>query len=205
MNKKFFWILLPLLTLTACSFNFGTVGSVSNGGAPTGSELPAQTKLILGIINLEETENAVTAEQAKELVPMFYVLQDLNESDTAAQEEIDGLTEQIQETLTDEQAQAVEAMTLSRQDMFAIVQGGGNSAKTDASESSSTSGGGMGGPPDMGGGPGGMASGGGGMPGGMGGGTTNTSNGENTAPVMDKSTPSTLFDAVIELLEKKLQ
>ncbi|MBI5951360.1 MAG: hypothetical protein HY865_06865 [Chloroflexi bacterium] len=207
MNKNFFWIVLPLLTLTACSFNFGTIGSVSSGGAPAGMELPAQTKLVLGIINLEETENAVTAEQAKELVPMFYVLQDLNESDTAAQEEIDGLTEQIQETLTAEQTQAIETMTLSRQDIFAIVQGGGNSAKTGASESSSTSGDGMGGPPDMGGVPGGMPSG-GGMPGGMPSGTTSsgtTSVDESVPPVMGTSTPSALFDAVIELLEKKLQ
>ena len=120
MPKRLLWILLPLLTLTACSFNFGTAGSAPSGAT---TELPAQAQLILGIVKLDETENAVSAEQAKELLPMFHVLQDLNEGDTAAQEEIDGLTNQIKETLTDEQAQAIEAMTLSRQDMAALMQG----------------------------------------------------------------------------------
>jgi hypothetical protein len=75
MTKKLLWILLPLLTLTACSVNLGTAATVPSGMA---TELPAQTKLILGIIKLDETENAVSAEQAKELLPMFHVLQDLN-------------------------------------------------------------------------------------------------------------------------------
>lgn len=201
MNKKILWTLLPLLTLTACSFNFETVGSAS-GGSPSATELPAQTKLILGIIKLDETENPITAEQAKELVPMFYVLQDLNESDTAAQEEIDGLTHQIQETLTDEQGQAIEAMTLSRQDMFSMMQGNGESGS--ASGNTSTvggGGGGMGGPPEMGGGiPGGVS---GGMPGG-GVQTTSTSKEETTHPA-SIGTPTALFDAVIKLLEKKVQ
>ncbi|CAG0977753.1 hypothetical protein ANAEL_01550 [Anaerolineales bacterium] len=204
MNKKIFWILLPLITLTACSFNFGTVGSTA-GGVPTGggaaTELPTQTKLILGIINLEETENAVTAEQAKELVPMFYVLQGLNESDTAAQEEIDGLTNQIQETLTDTQVQAIDGMSLSMRDMFSIVQG--NSGNTTASGTTSTSsgGGGMGGPPDMGGGLGGEFP--GGMPGG-GGMTTSSSSDQSSRPATT-GTPTVLFDTAIKLLEKKLQ
>ena len=203
MNKKIFWILLLSLTLTACSFNFGTIGSVSSGGAPTGMELPAQTKLVLGVINLDETENAVTAEQAKELLPMFYVLQDLNESDTAAQEEIDGLTNQIQETLTDEQAQAIDAMSLSMRDVFAITQGSsGKSSSSDASSTAGESGGGMGGPPEMGGMPGGVPS---GMPGGMAStGATSASEDESTRPAMSTSTPSALFDAVIELLQKKV-
>lgn len=198
MHKKILWILLPFLTLTACSFNFGTAGSAPSDAM---TELPAQTKLILGIIKLDETETAISAEQAKELLPMFHVLQDLNESDTAAQEEIDGLTNQIGETLTDEQSQAIEAMTLSRQDMMSLMRGnsGANNPEAEAA-----SGGGFpgGGPPDMGGGfPGG------GMPGGMtGGGIQNTSASaeETTRPAM-QGTPSALFDTIISLLEEKVQ
>ena len=131
MNKKIFWTTLVLftLTLTACASIARTTGTAPSGG-PSAVELPAQTKLILGTINLEETDNAVTAEQAKELLPMFYVLKDLNDSDTAAQEEIDGLVNQIQETLTDEQVQAIDDMSLSMRDMFALTQGssGGSSS-----------------------------------------------------------------------------
>ncbi len=124
MNKKIFWTTLVLftLTLTACASIARTTGTASSGG-PSAVELPVQTKLILGTINLEETDNAVTTEQAKELLPMFYVLQDLNDSDTAAQEEIDGLVNQIQETLTDEQVQAIDDMSLSMRDMFVITSG----------------------------------------------------------------------------------
>ena len=203
MNKKIFWITLTLFTLilTACASTAGTTGTAPSGTS-SADELPAQTKLILGTINLEETDNAITAEQAKELIPMFYVLQDLNESDTAAQEEIDGLVNQIQETMTDEQVQAIDDMSLTRRDMFAITQGGSaGSGSSDTSPATSAGGGGAGGPPDMGGMPGGMP-GGGAMPST---GTTSESGNTGAAPVMDTSAPSALFDAVIELLQKKVQ
>jgi len=204
MNKKIFWITLTLFTLilTACASTAGTTGTAPSGTS-SADELPAQTKLILGTINLEETDNAITAEQAKELIPMFYVLQDLNESDTAAQEEIDGLVNQIQETMTAEQVQAIDDMSLTRRDMFAITQGGSaGSGSSDTSPATSAGGGGAGGPPDMGGMPGSGIPGGGAMPST---GTTSASGNTGAAPVMDTSAPSALFDAVIELLQKKVQ
>jgi len=208
MNKKLF-LTLTLLTLilTACASNSGRPASGPGGGS-SAVELPTQTKLVLGTINLEETDNAVTAEQAKELLPMFYVLQDLNESDTTAQEEIDGLVNQIQETLTADQVQAIDDMDLSMRDIFAITQSGsGSSSPSGAPSTTGAGGGGAGGPPpDMGG-----ISGGG--PGGMPGngfsstGTTPANSDTNAMPMpaMNTSTPSALFDAVIELLEKKVQ
>ncbi|MBK8616728.1 MAG: hypothetical protein IPN96_06375 [Anaerolineales bacterium] len=199
MNKKFFWTSLTIfaLTLTACASSTGTPASAPSGG-PGAMELPAQTKLVLGTINLEETEYPVTSEQAAELLPMFYVLQDLNDSDTAAQEEIDGLVAQIQETLTAEQTQAIDGMSLSMRDVFAISQGSSGSTSSSDAESATGTGGppdmGAGGPPDMGGMPSGMQS----------TGTTSTSSDTSAAPVMDTSTPSALFDAVIALLQKKI-
>jgi hypothetical protein len=216
MNKKIFWTILLSLSLAACSFNISSIlgGNSRRGSNSSSTELPVQTKLILGIINLDETENAVTAEQAKELLPMFHVLKDLNESDTAAQEEKTGLTNQIQETLTAEQVKAIEGMNLTRRDMFAVMQGnsGGTSSTQGGTNStqtgSRTSGnnGGMDGPPDMGGFSGGGP--GGGIPGGgfSSSGTTSTNNGTSTRSAIDTaSTPSTLFEAVIKLLEKKIQ
>jgi hypothetical protein len=206
MYKKIFWTTLILFTLTlsACTSIAG-ITRTAPSSSPSAVELPAQTKLILGTINLEETDYAVTAEQAAELLPMFHVLQDLNDSDTAAQEEMDGLVTQIQETMTDEQNKAIDDMSLSMQDVFALTQGSSNgSSSSNTSSASNTSGGMAGGPPDMGGMPGGGPGGipGGGMPST---GTTSTSSGTNAAPVMDTSTPSALFDAVIEILQKKVQ
>jgi hypothetical protein len=207
MNKKLFpTLVLFTLILTACASNSGRPASGPGGGS-SAVELPAQTKLVLGTINLEETANAITAEQAKELLPMFFVLQDLNDSDTAAQEEMDGLVDQIQETLTDDQVQAIDGMSLSMRDVFAITRGNsGDSSSSDNLPAFGTNGGGAGGPPDIGaggfpgGGTGGIPS--GGIPSA---GTTSRSSDTGAAPIMDTSTPSALFDAVIELLQKKIE
>ena len=204
MNRKISLtalLLLFALILTAC-------GASSKSSTPTSKvteKLPTQTKLILGTINLEETDYAVTAEQATELLPMFYVLQELNKSGSAAQEEITGLVSQVQQVLTDDQIQAIDDMSLSMKDMAAITQVNNSSNTSPASSTSSVSGGGAGGPPpDMGGIPGSD-------PGGMSGGMTTTagaasaSSNAGTASVMDTSTPSALFDVAIKLLQKKVQ
>jgi hypothetical protein len=112
------------------------------------------------------------------------------------------LTNQIGETLTAEQSQAIEAMTLSPQDMMSLMRGNSGSTNTEAaSASGGGGGGGMGGPPDMGGMPGS------GFPGGMTGGgaqTTTAGEEETTRPAM-QGTPSALFDTIISLLEEKVQ
>ena len=215
MNNKIFWTILLSLSLTACSFNISSIlgGNSRRGSNSASAELPAQTKLILGVINLNETENAVTAEQARELLPIFHVLKDLNESDTAAEEEKTGLTNQIQETLTAEQVKAIEDMNLTRRDMFAVMQGNnggtgftqGGTNSTQTGSRTNGNNGGMGGPPDMGGFPGGGFPGGGGFSNNNGtSNSTRTTNGTGDNSQIT-GTPSTLFDAVIKLLEKKIQ
>ncbi|MBL8078569.1 MAG: hypothetical protein JNM55_11450 [Anaerolineales bacterium] len=201
MNKKIFLtsFILLTLTLTACASSSGMAG-------PAAEDLSTQTKVTLGVLKLEDTDFAVTSEQAQELIPMFYVLQDLNESDTAAQEEIDGLVNQIQETLTDDQVGTIDGMSLSMRDVFSYTQSGGSGSSNASSTNSTNGSGDAGGPPDMGGGgfpgggPGGMT--GGAMPSS---GTTSTGSDTTERPAMSMSTPSALFDSVIELLQKKVQ
>ena len=118
--------LIFTLTLSACAASGPQ--TVTGAAANSGAALPQQTQLILGTLNLEGTENAVTAEQAAELLPMWYVLKDISASDTAAQEEIDGLVSQIQETMTEAQTQAITDMNLSPRDMMAVMQINGVSA-----------------------------------------------------------------------------
>jgi hypothetical protein len=199
MNKKYFWTALLFIftwTLTACASSKSSTSAFETTG-----KLSGQTQLILGTINLEETDYAVTTEQAAELLPMFYVLKDLNDSGSAAQEEIDGLVTQIQETMTDEQIKAIDDMSLSMRDMFAVTSGssgGSNSLGTSSTTGAGMGGGPAGGPPDMGvmpGGPGGLPS----------TGTTSANSDTSVAPVMDTSTPSSLFDVAIDLLKKKVE
>ncbi len=115
MKKTTFAVIILLaLIVTAC-------GSASNAtqtfpGQSTNTaarELPAASKLAIGSFKLEDTDNAITAKQAADLIPLWQVYVDLSTSDTAAPEEISALTDQIQETMTSNQIQAIDSMNLT--------------------------------------------------------------------------------------------
>jgi hypothetical protein len=205
MKKNIFHTSLLILTLTACASSNGPQAG------PGTQTLSTQAQLAIGILRLEDTEYPITSAQAEELLPMWYVLQDLNDSDTAAQEEIDGLTLQIQEALTSDQTQAISALNLSREDMFAAMQNG-NPARADSipSQGNPAQGPGGGGNfqpggdfprPDGGNFTGGNVPGvspsGGAIPGG--------SEDPSARPSMSNSIPSALFDSVIQFLQKKIE
>ncbi len=147
-------ILLLAMVATACGSasnsnrtnrNFGS----QNGGAT--AELPATTQLIVGTLKLDGTDQAVTAKQATDLLPLWQTMKVLSASDTAAQQEKDALVAQIQETMTPQQMQAITSMKLTRADMFTFLQGQGtgtgngptngqNSSSQNRSSSSNSSG-----------------------------------------------------------------
>jgi hypothetical protein len=83
-------------------------------------DIPSQTLLIVGTFELEETELAVQADQAAELLPLWQVLKGLLESETAAEAEVDALVDQIAETMTGEQMQAIESMDLTMENFTAL-------------------------------------------------------------------------------------
>jgi hypothetical protein len=218
MNKASVILLLLLtLILTACSGNAsGAAGPAANApGSGAAGGLSAPIQVALGTIKLDETTNAVTAEQARELLPLWETLQVLESSDTAATKEKEALVGQIQETMTSEQTQAITALNLSRQDMFSVMQsqaqtvGGTRNNGTSQGGSTSTSRGGgfgpgagemMGPPPD----------GGGGFPGGnpnAQGQRTQSDNSTDSStqpPAIDPNRiPTPLIQAVIEYLKTK--
>jgi hypothetical protein len=162
--KKLTIILLTLLalTLTACgASDSAATATVSQTDSAAGS-LSGPTLLVLGTLKLDGTDQAVTPEQAAELLPLWQVYSELISSDTAAQAEIDALEKQIEETMTEEQLTAINAMNLTPQDSFAVMQemgigmGRGQSSSDSGNTSNFTPGQGMGpgggAPPDMGGG-----------------------------------------------------
>lgn len=217
MNKKLTILLLALLALwmTACG---STASATSTGPAPMGDpsamELPATMQILLGSYQLEGSEQAITAAQAAELLPLWQVYKSLSESDSAAQAEIEALLEQIQETMTPEQMIAIEAMQLTREDMGAIMEelgvamgGGRNTGNTSGNQ-------GQGGftPPDGGMPPGEMPGGGPGMsPGGQGLGGQTTLSPEQSATAQAARAqgggfnrlPPALLETYIKFLEKK--
>ena len=99
-------LLVLLVALAACSIPgpaLSKVEGLSQGGseADTSAEpfaLPQPIQLAVGTLMLEETPQAVTAEQARELLPLWQMLRTLQQSDTAAQAEIEAVLNQIQET-----------------------------------------------------------------------------------------------------------
>ena len=173
MKKQTPLILLLLTMLLAACGTAKTTAQSSTGAAdPAARTLPPVMQVAIGTFKLEGTPQAVTAKQAAELLPLWQVYESLSQSDTAAQAEIDSLVGQIQQSMTKEQMQAIQAMNLTPQDMFTVMQeqgiemgGGPQAAGTrvpnsgqGSRESFGPGGGFVGPPPDGGGFPGGPQS-----------------------------------------------
>jgi len=136
-------ILMVCLLLVACS----TTGQGSNARAavaqgtpaagktdastnsaqppvPEGSqgEMPVTMKLALGTFKLDETDYPISADQAKELLPLWKALRTLSQSETAASQEIEAVQRQLQSTMTAQQLKAIDEMDLTFQDMRTIAE-----------------------------------------------------------------------------------
>jgi hypothetical protein len=231
MTKKFYLfallgLLIGSLVLAGCGSQTQEASPVadesataSNGEArPNGQGgLPTQMKLAAGTLKLEETDLAVTAEQAAELLPLWKAAKSLVDSDNITSEEINAIYDQIEAAMTAEQMDAIEAMELSFEDLSEVFPdmqmglGGGQFSDVDREAMQATREA-MGDdfqPPNGfeggGGGPeGGFPAGGGGgpdggFPGGGGGFGGDSDSGERVSPA------ATIYDPVIELLEGKLE
>lgn len=211
MKKTIFLTLILTLLLTACGGSAETASSADTYAQfdPNSRELPLSTQLAIGTLKLEETDFAVASDQAADLLPLWQVLNSLTSSDTAAQEEIVAITEQIQETMTAEQLAAIETMELTDEDTFATMQELGlTNAQVNAE-----------GTPQAGGFGSGQGAGGGGFPGGgpPGGGpggqeispeqiaTAQARRAEGGGGAFGSRMLTPLVQAVIELLESKAQ
>lgn len=216
-----------ILALTACSGSPSNTQQFNQGQSTNTSpnEMPLASKLVVGSFKLEGTDNAITTEQATELIPLWQVYQQLSTSDTAAQEEVTALTEQIQETMTTDQMNAIDTMNLTPQDIFTIMQeqgvqfsNNGNGQGTNGQNNGQFPNGGNFQPPEGGGGqffggPGGGGSGGGGSDRFNGGQNLNP---EQIATLQARraenggggnfrfnSTPAPLIEALVKLLQER--
>jgi hypothetical protein len=97
----------------------GAAPALALAGAGEEATLPDSSRLALGTLKLEGTANAVTAEQASKLLPLWQALQGgalQNEAETAA------VLKQIQGLLTAEQLAAIDAMQLGAEDLASWMQ-----------------------------------------------------------------------------------
>jgi len=131
MKNKVVWgILLTLVMgLAACGGGDGD-GSDDAGSSPAGvtlnedyaDALPVSSQLSIGTFLLEETDDAVTVEQAGELLTAWQMLQALQSSGTAAQVELDAVLGQIQRAMTNEQLTAIKEMMLTSDSLMELIQ-----------------------------------------------------------------------------------
>ena len=166
-------IVLPvLLALAACSSLKlpGMVATSSqNQSNPQSSfsSQPLEDKLAIGTLKLEGTDQAVTAVQAKTLLPLWKAVKTLSASNTTATAEMTALYSQIQDAMTAQQIQAIKDLNPSPSDLQALMkpssQQSGSAAQSSSQASSAQFQGGPGGgdpggpggfgpPPDVGGG-----------------------------------------------------
>jgi hypothetical protein len=120
-------ILVLSLLLVACGGAANQTGSTTTqttttNSQPGDSSLSKVNKLLVGTLKLEETDQALTTEEASQLLPLWQAYLSLSNSQTAAEEEVDALLNQIQTTMTTDQISAIEAMNLTSTDMMDLMQ-----------------------------------------------------------------------------------
>jgi len=242
MLKKIVIIILILaFPLTGCSvlqsaqaIVQGSNPSSQNSGQNSGqnpsagitANTPIESKLAIGILKLEGTNLAVTPAEAKNMLPLWQALKALSSSTTTAPEEVTAVFQQIQDTLTPEQVQAVKQMAVSQADLQALEKslgiqsgqgsgfGGGATLSPEQqatrsarqTQSPGGNGGGFGGPGGGFGVPGGGFGGAGGIPtNGTGQGSTTTRPTSSPAQLIRRSMGMNLMfmDPLIKLLQTR--
>lgn len=95
----------------------------------TGDATPADTdaltgvvELAVGTLRLEDTDQALDATAASELLPLWKAYRALMTSDTTVTEELEGLESQIREAMPTAAVQAIDAMALTEADSVAVLQ-----------------------------------------------------------------------------------
>ena len=202
MKRIWFTLIILALLLSACGSTNATSTAQDTTssdtttveeGTPTNGDFPEIAKILLGSFLLENTDYAITSEQASTLLPLWKGLNALLSSDTITDTELNGLYKQIENAMTKDQLAQIDSMDINQESMRTVMdqiglgggqggpgQGGPGGNSGDLTEEQVATlqaereanggnfpGGGQGGGPGDGGMPGGDMAG-GGMPGGNG-------------------------------------
>jgi hypothetical protein len=150
MSKRIIFtvvVIIGMISLAACSAISSIIGQKANPAAQTTpnafdiANLPLESKLAMGTLQLEDTDKAVTPDEAKNLITLWKALKSFSSSQTVSKEEINALYQQIEDTMTPEQLQAIKDMEFTRESMSALQEkygsqmGGGNNELGNLTES----------------------------------------------------------------------
>ena len=198
MKKRITIIVVLVIVAIAAAACVSQQASSDAPSATAAGELPELTRLVMGVVSLEETDIAVSAEQADSLLPLFKMVRALAESDSVAEVELEAVTGQISDSLTEAQIASIDAMDLSMADMSVTMEQLGLSGTGQTGERATS---GTGERPE-----------GGEMGGGQAPGGDETMSSEQIAEMIAERTASganmmaggtELYDAVIELLSER--
>ena len=118
-------VLLSTILLAACSKSTNQSNTSNNNSANSnqaGTSLSQVNLLLVGTLKLENTAQAVTKDEAAQLLPLWQAYRSLSTSQTSADAEVEALLKQIQSTMTTSQVQAIQAMNLTSTDMVSLMQ-----------------------------------------------------------------------------------
>ena len=102
-----------------------TAAAATRLSADFAEALPVPSQLMLGSLQLDETEQAITAEQAAQLLPLWRAYQTLSSDDTTAAAELTAIINQIQDSMTPAQIAAIAALRLTTQEAEALIEAEG--------------------------------------------------------------------------------
>jgi hypothetical protein len=141
--QRFFNLIMIILALTlvACggTDEAAEVTETESGGETAvatltddyDDALTVRNQLLLGILRLEGTPQAITGDQAAELTTLWQAFATLSDSGTAAPEETEAVQNQIIATLMAEQVNTIAAMQLTNAELQAFyVEVGISEVKT---------------------------------------------------------------------------
>jgi hypothetical protein len=121
--KKIFLLLSISLALFIASCSGTAAPAPTTGGdiyvsqnLPTDYEnaLAVRNQLALGMLELNQGDLAISAEQAQTLLPLWQALRSTQQAGGTAQAEVSALLTQIESAMTPEQLQAIAAMKLTQ-------------------------------------------------------------------------------------------
>ncbi len=119
MKKLIFGLTLITLLFSLGACTAKPAETTTDTGTTIG--LSTEAEMIVGTLKLEGTANAITADQAKTLLPLWQTYQSLSSSSTSATEELTALVDQIKNSMTSPQLDAIIAMDLTPETMMTAM------------------------------------------------------------------------------------
>jgi hypothetical protein len=139
------WIIVPVLLsvlmLAACATaqttkilpldaSLPTIAPGTQNGTPVagpagqngGGFNTLESRLAMGTLKLEGSSLAVTAEEAKKLLPLWEKVKQLSTTGTPVPADVQAAYKEIEAAMTPEQVQSIQQMTFSNQDFQTLLQ-----------------------------------------------------------------------------------